>query len=187
MDRLSAIRRLDDASREDHRYVYRTPDLSRLLDAPRKGSGRLSHTIRSLIDCEALERVTKGVYIYHDHRAAPPHILHDVALALRPRDVTVESFETAAAIRNLTTQMYPLALTCATTGSSGKYSCSYGQVELVHTEMSGPDLWANSDNLGNGELPLAHESLIVHNMRRCGRPMHEFDNLREREEDELDL
>ena len=120
MNRLSAIRALDSVACEQGRYVFRTPDLARLFDAPRKGSGRLSHTIRSLVDCGALERVTKGVYIYHDHRAAPPHILHDVALALRPRDVTVESFETAAAIRNLTTQMYPLALTCATTGKIGR-------------------------------------------------------------------
>lgn len=178
MDRMSATRMLD-ALAQDGRVAYRTADLAALFDEHRQGNGRLSTTLRSLVACGTLERVCRGIYAYAPYKGPASYMLESIVLALRPGDVTVISFEKAASIRNLTSQIYPRHLTCMTTGVGGRYQCSFGTIELVHTMTSGTKLRSGCDEVDGWTLPVARRETIIRHMRRCGRDISEFDMLEE--------
>lgn len=176
MQLVKAMRKLDYLAKGGE-FVYRTPDLSVVFQEPFSEKAKLSATISSLVKEGTLERVTNGVYVYVGPFSPPENILHMIAQALRPADVTVESLESAAAYWGLTTQLTMGTVTAMTTGSGGRYNCSYGNVELVRTNAHGSDLLAESVKVDGGHLPLATKDAVLRHMRTCRRDLTILDNL----------
>src|SRR5580700_10606977 len=95
--------------------------------------GYLKLMMKRLADQGILIRAARGVYVNPHARSRPSDVRRGLLRFLRPREINYVSLESklseAGAISQITT-----ALTCMTTGSSGRFETPWGIIEFTHTD-----------------------------------------------------
>jgi hypothetical protein len=128
---------------------------------------------KRLVDQGVLIRASRGVYVNPHARSKPPDTRRGLLRFLRPREINYVSLESklseAGVISQITT-----ALTCMTTGSSGRFETPWGAVEFTHTDRKigiGTDVVARDD----GTLE-ATARTALRDLRRVGRNLDLIDD-----------
>jgi hypothetical protein len=122
--------------------------------------------MKRLADQEVLIRAARGVYVNPHARSMPSDVRAGLIRFLRPRELSYVSLEAklseAGAISQVAT-----ALTCMTTGSSGRIDTPWGTIEFTHTDRHirpGTDVHARDDGVLEATVERAARDL-----RRVGR------------------
>ncbi|MHB8269296.1 type IV toxin-antitoxin system AbiEi family antitoxin [Bradyrhizobium sp.] len=128
---------------------------------------------KRLSDQGVLIRAARGVYVNPNARSKPPDARRRLLRFLRPREINYVSLETklseAGAISQITT-----ALTCMTTGSSGRFETPWGAIEFTHTDRRirvGTDVVVQDDGTLEATVRTA-----IRDLRRVGRNLDLIDH-----------
>jgi hypothetical protein len=129
--------------------------------------------MKRLADQGILIRAARGVYVNPHARSRPSDARRGLLRFLRPREISYVSLESklseVGAISQITT-----ALTCMTTGSSGRFETPWGAIEFTHTDRKiriGVDVVAQDDGTLEATVLTA-----VRDLRRVGRNLDLIDD-----------
>jgi hypothetical protein len=129
--------------------------------------------MKRLADQGVLTRAARGVYVNPHARSRPPDARRGLLRFLRPREINYVSLESklseAGAISQIAT-----ALTCMTTGSSGRFETPWGAIEFTHTDRKirvGVDVIAQDDGTLEATMRTA-----LRDLRRVGRNLDLIDD-----------
>src|SRR5438105_3471959 len=145
-------------------WAFTPATLSAVLGNPKQDYLRLA--MKRLADQGVLIRAARGVYVNPHARSMPGDVRPGLIRFLRPRELSYLSLEfrlsEAGAISQVAT-----ALTCMTTGSSGRFDTPWGAIEFTHTNRAiaiGYDVHARDDGVLAATVDRAARDL-----RRVGR------------------
>jgi hypothetical protein len=145
-------------------WAFTPATFSALLGDPERNYLKLK--MKRLADQGVLVRASRGVYVNPHARSMPSDVRAGLIRFLRPRELTYVSLEAklseAGAISQVAT-----ALTCMTTGSSGRIDTPWGAIEFTHTDrhiVPGTDVHARDDGVLEATVARAARDL-----RRVGR------------------
>ena len=151
-------------------WAFTPPSFSALMGGIQPAYLKLM--MKRLSDQRILIRAARGVYVNPHARSLPPDVRRGLLRFLRPREITYVSLESklseAGVISQITT-----ALTCMTTGSSGRFETPWGAVEFIHTDRTievGTDVTAQDDGTLEATIRTAARDL-----RRVGRNLDLID------------
>jgi hypothetical protein len=122
--------------------------------------------MKRLADQEVLIRAARGIYVNPHARSMPKDVRSGLVRFLRPRELTYVSLESKLSEVGAISQV-ATALTCMTTGSSGRFDTPWGAIEFTHTDRPialGTDVYIRDD----GVLAATVER-SVGDLRRVGR------------------
>jgi len=129
--------------------------------------------MKRLADQGILIRAARGVYVNPHARSRPSDARRGLLRFLRSREISYVSLESklseVGAISQITT-----ALTCMTTGSSGRFETPWGAIEFTHTDRKiriGVDVVAQDDGTLEATVLTA-----VRDLRRVGRNLDLIDD-----------
>jgi hypothetical protein len=135
--------------------------------------GYLKLMTKRLSDQGVLIRAARGVYVNPHARSKPSDVRRGLLRFLRPRQINYVSLESklseAGAISQITT-----ALTCMTTGSTGRFETPWGAIEMTHTDRRiriGTDVIPQADGTLEATVRTA-----VRDLRRVGRNLDLIDD-----------
>src|SRR6202049_5154804 len=145
-------------------WAFTPATFSALLGEPKQNYLRLM--MKRLADQGVLIRAACGVYVNPYARSMPSDVRGGLIRFLRPRELTYVSLESklseAGAISQVAT-----ALTCMTTGSSGRFDTPWGAIEFTHTDRHvapGTDVHTRDDGVLEATVERSARDL-----RRVGR------------------
>jgi len=171
MKRSVLIRKLDDMDRRGV-WAYTPATFAALLGEPEPNYLKLM--MKRLADQGVLVRAARGVYVYPHARSMPDDVRTGLIRFLRPREVTYVSLESRLSEAGGISQV-AFALTCMTTGSSGRFDTAWGAIEFTHTDRPiaiGTDAHVRDD----GVLEATVERAAL-DLRRVGRNTDLIDEL----------
>lgn len=112
------------------RRLFRSRELGLVFD---ESGNTLRKTIGRLLNDDVLERVSHDVYLYALGHASSS-LVGELAVFLRPGELTFESLESAASQWGLISQVPIGRVTCVTTGRAGEVVTPYGVIDYEHTD-----------------------------------------------------
>ena len=163
MTRQALIKKLDDADR-CRVWAFTPASFSALLGNPRPNYLKLM--MKRLADQDVLTRATRGVYVNPHARSMPNDVRAGLIRFLRPRELTYVSLESKLSEVGAISQV-ATALTCMTTGSSGRVDTRWGAIEFTHTDrpiVLGTDVHTREDGVLEATVERSARDL-----RRVGR------------------
>src|SRR5262245_19264602 len=122
--------------------------------------------MKRLADQGVLIRAARGVYINPNARSRPADARRGLLRFLRPREINYVSLESNLSAAGVISQV-ATALTCMTTGSSGRFETPWGAVEFTHTDRAievGTGVVVQDDGTLEATIRTA-----VRDLRRVGR------------------
>ena len=128
--------------------------------------------MKRLADQGVLIRAARGVYINPHARSRPADARRGLLRFLRPREINYVSLESKLSEVGVISQI-TTALTCMTTGSSGRFETPWGAVEFTHTDRKievGTDIVVQDDGTIDATIRTA-----VRDLRRVGRNLDLID------------
>lgn len=169
MNRRALIAKLDAMDRKGV-WAFTPATFSALLGEPEQNYLKLK--MKRLADQGVLVRAARGVYVNPHARSLPSDVRAGLIQFLRSRELSYVSLESklseAGAISQVAT-----ALTCMTTGSSGRFETPWGAIEFTHTDRPialGIDVHARDDG-----VPEASVERAARDLRRVGRNLDLLD------------
>src|SRR5205823_795174 len=151
-------------------WAFTPPSFSALMGGI--GSAYLKLMMKRLSDQGVLIRAARGVYVNPSARSRPADARRGLIRFLRPREINYVSLESKLSEAGVISQI-ATALTCMTTGSSGRFETPWGAVEFTHTDRKievGTDLVAQDDGTLEATIRTAARDL-----RRVGRNLDLID------------
>src|ERR1700730_3398610 len=165
------------------RLMKRADLLKKLLEADRKSiwaftpatfgallgqmePNYLKLMMKRLTDQGVLIRAARGVYVNPHARSTPTDLRSGLIRYLRPREISYVSLESRLSEVGVISQV-ATALTCMTTGSSGRFDTPWGAIEFTHTDRNiaiGTDVHQRDDGVLEASIECA-----VRDLRRVGR------------------
>jgi hypothetical protein len=157
------MRKLDDMDRRGV-WAFTPTTFSALLGNLEPNYLKLM--MKRLADQGVLTRAARGVYVNPYARSTPSNLRAGLIRFLRPRELTYIGLESklseVGAISQVTT-----ALTCMTTGASGRFDTPWGAIEFTHTDrpiVPGTDILMRDDGVLEATVERSARDL-----RRIGR------------------
>jgi hypothetical protein len=128
---------------------------------------------KRLSDQGVLVRAARGIYVNPHARSRPADARRGLLRFLRPREINYVSLETTLSESGVISQI-ATALTCMTTGSSGRFETPWGAIEFTHTDR---DIRVGTDVIvqDNGTLE-ATVRTAIRDLRRVGRNLDLIDH-----------
>jgi hypothetical protein len=163
MTRRTLMRKLDDADRNGV-WAFTPASFSSLLGEPQQNYLKLR--MKRLADQDVLTRAARGVYVNAHARSMPQDVRAGLLRFLRPRELTYVSLESKLSEVGAISQI-ATALTCMTTGPSGRFDTPWGGIEFTHTDRPialGTDVNSREDGVLEATVERAARDL-----RRVGR------------------
>src|SRR5713101_4742620 len=163
MKRRILMQRLDDMDRRGV-WAFTPATFSALLGNPEQTYLKLM--MKRLADQGVLIRAARGVYVNPHARSMPDDVRGGLIRFLRPREVTYVSLESKLSEAGAISQG-ATALTCMTTGSSGRFDTTWGAIEFTHTDrpiVVGTDVHMRDDGVLEATVERSARDL-----RRVGR------------------
>ena len=152
-------------------WAFTAPSFSALMGGIEPDYLKLM--MKRLADQGILIRAARGVYVNPHARSRPSDARRGLLRFLRSREISYVSLESklseVGAISQITT-----ALTCMTTGSSGRFETPWGAIEFTHTDRKiriGVDVVAQDDGTLEATVLTA-----VRDLRRVGRNLDLIDD-----------
>lgn len=128
-----------DAIATPERYLF-TPSDMRTLVAD-IGNGAFRALLSRASKGKKLERVCRGLYIYHPAKPIPGYLLFHAAARLRAHEFNYISLETALSDSGVISQIPMNWITLMSSGRSNQLSCGkWGTIEFIHTKQKPQDL-----------------------------------------------
>jgi len=171
MDQATAIKTLSEWARAG-RVVFTLGDLAKLFhgDQPKT----LLAALRRLVDEGVVARACRGVYVYVLAGDVQPHLVEQIAVALRRGCYSYVSLESALSEYGAISQVPVDRLTVMTTGRKGVYRTHWGTIEFTHTKRSPADILDNTRDVGR-PLRMATPQTAWRDLKRVGRNTHLVD------------
>lgn len=163
MTRRSLMKKLDEADRWGV-WAFTPASFSALISGAR--SDYLKLMMKRLADQEVLIRAARGIYVNPHARSMPKDARGELIRFLRPRELTYVSLESKLSEVGAISQV-ATALTCMTTGSSGRFDTPWGAIEFTHTDRPialGTDVYVRDDGVLEATVERS-----VRDLRRVGR------------------
>ena len=154
------------------RTVFTLAELRKIFAQETEKS--LSEGLRRLVHEKVLTRAGAGVYVYELSSRFRPHLLEDIACAIRNGEYNYISLECALSEWGAITQVPQCYLTVMTTGRKGSFTSRWGTVEFTHTERPASDIIANT-LVRDRPLRIATGPAAMRDLRRVGRNLHLVD------------
>lgn len=171
MDQNVAIKTFSEWARAG-RVVFTVGDLAKLFPADRRKT--LLAALRRLVNDEVLARACRGVYVYLLAGDGGPHLIEQIAVALRRGHYSYTSLESALSEYGAISQIPIDRLTAMTTGRSGVYRTPWGIIEFTHTKRSPAEILENTRTIGR-PLRMASPQAAWRDLKRVGRNTHLVD------------
>ena len=154
------------------RFVYILSDLAKLFpeDSPRT----LQEGVNRLVKAEILQRVSRGIYLYHYAKSKDSHVIEHIAKAKRRGEYNYVSLESALSEYGAISQIPVDRLTVMTTGRKGEYRTPYGTIEFTHTSRKVADVLDSVKDIGR-PLRFAKLQAAWRDLKRVGRNVHLVD------------
>lgn len=171
MNQALAVKTFSDWARRG-RVVFTVGDLAKLFPGERRKT--LLASLRRLVDERILGRACRGVYVYLLSGNSAPHLIEQIAVALRRGDYSYVSLESALSAYGAISQIPVDRLTVMTTGRSGLYRTPWGVIEFTHTKRSPIDVLKNTRRI-EGPLRMATPQTAWRDLKRVGRNTHLVD------------
>ncbi len=154
------------------RFVYTLSDLAKLFpeDSPRT----LQEGVNRLVKAEILQRVSRGIYLYHYAKSKDSHVIEHIAKARRRGEYNYVSLESALSEYGAISQIPVDRLTVMTTGRKGEYRTPYGTIEFTHTSRKVADVLDSVKDIGR-PLRFAKLQAAWRDLKRVGRNVHLVD------------
>ena len=151
-------------------WAFTLPSFSALLggvDPP-----YLKLMMKRLSDQGTLIRAARGIYVNPNARSRPADPRRGLLRFLRPREISYVSLESKLSEAGVISQV-ATALTCMTTGASGRFETPWGAIEFTHTDRTievGTDVVPQDDGTLEATIRTA-----VRDLRRVGRNLDLID------------
>ena len=162
-------------------YVLLKRDLQEIFSEEDEKS--LVKSLQGVVKDGLLVRAARGVYVNplgtHRH---PGRVIEEVAKALRRGKICSVSLESMLSEHGVISQIPMSHLTVMTTGSSGRHSTPYGEIEFTHTKRSVSDVLNRSVVVEGRPLRIAKKKAAAQDLYRVGRNTNMI-NREELEED----
>ena len=145
-------------------WAFTPATLSAVLRDPNQDYLRL--VMKRLADQGVLVRAARGVYVNPHARSMPLDVRAGLIRFLRPRELSYISLESKLSEVGAISQV-STALTCMTTGSSGRFDTPWGAIEFTHTDHPftlGTDVQMREDGVLEATVERSARDL-----RRVGR------------------
>lgn len=144
-------------------WAFTPPSFSTLIGGV--DPAYLKLMMKRLSDQGVLIRAARGVYVNPTARSCPADIRRGLLRFLRPREISYVSLESKLSEVGIVSQI-ATALTCMTTGSSGRFDTPWGTVEFTHTDRK---IDVGTDVVADGGTLEAKVRTAVRDLRRVGR------------------
>ncbi len=167
MKTIDAIKTFSHLDVVHKRCVFSRDDLCVMF--PDDSPATLNKSIERLTQNGLLERVARGVYVYSLASSKGHYLLEQIALCLRPRELSYISLESALSQYGRISQIPIGVLTLMTTGRSGRYKTPYGIIEFTHTKRSQTNIAHRVCFEGDSPIPFAKEQAAIEDLKRVGR------------------
>ena len=158
------------------RVIFTRNDLRKLF--PNDGDAAFRAGIRRLVQGGFLHHVSRGLFVYSMTQGRDPHLLEQIAVALRRGSYSYLSLESALSEYGIISQVPLAGITVMTTGRSGVFDTVYGRIEFTHTKRGVAEILDHTRDVG-WSLRMATPGAADRDLRRVGRNVHLID------EDEL--
>lgn len=123
-----------------------------------------------------LERVCRGLYLYHPAKPVLGHVLFHAAARLRAHEFNYISLETALSDSGVISQIPMNWITVLSSGRTHNIDCGrWGKIEFVHTRQTATDLTAHLNYDAECRLWRASVAQAVRDMRRHQRNLDLID------------
>lgn len=165
MNQALAVKTFSEWARRG-RVVFTLGDLAKLFPGDRRKT--LLASLRRLVDEGVLSRASRGVYVYLLSGHSRPHLIEEIAVALRRGDYSYVSLESALSEYGAISQVPVDRLTAMTTGRSGLYRTPWGVIEFTHTKRPTVDILENTRRIGR-PLRMATPQAAWRDLKRVGR------------------
>lgn len=156
------------------RYLFTPADMRVLV-------GDISETAyRALLSRAAkggkLERVCRGLYLYHPAKPVLGHVLFHAAARLRAHEFNYISLETALSDSGVISQIPMNWITLLSSGRTHSVDCGrWGKIEFIHTRQTAADLAMHLNYDAERRLWRASVAQAVRDMRRHQRNLDLID------------
>jgi hypothetical protein len=151
-------------------WAFTSPSFSMLMGGV--DPAYLKLMMKRLSDQGVLIRAARGIYVNPHARSRPTDARRGLLRFLRPREINYVSLESKLSEAGVISQ-FTTALTCMTTGSSGRFVTPWGAVEFTHTNRKievGTDVVVQDDGTVEATIRTA-----VRDLRRVGRNLDLID------------
>lgn len=150
------------------RYLFTPADMRVLV------GGISEAAYRALLSRAAkgwrLERVCRGLYLYHPAKPVLGHVLFHAAARLRAHEFNYISLETALSDSGVISQIPMNWITLLSSGRTHSVDCGrWGKIEFIHTRQTAADLAAHLNYDAECRLWRASVAQAVRDMRRHQR------------------
>ncbi len=145
-------------------WAFTPGTLSALLGGVERSYHALA--LKRVTDRGVLVRAARGVYVNPRARSLPNDPRPALVPFLRPGEFSYLSLEACLSQAGIISQG-ATALTCMTTGASGRFNMPWGIVEFVHTDR--PVTAENGVEFNGPELPRASIERAWRDLKRVGR------------------
>ncbi|WBE24240.1 type IV toxin-antitoxin system AbiEi family antitoxin [Denitrificimonas caeni] len=156
------------------RYLFTPADMRVLV------GGISEAAYRALLSRAAkgwrLERVCRGLYLYHPAKPVLGHVLFHAAARLRAHEFNYISLETALSDSGVISQIPMNWITLLSSGRTHSVDCGrWGKIEFIHTRQTAADLAAHLNYDAECRLWCASVAQAVRDMRRHQRNLDLID------------
>ena len=156
------------------RYLFTPADMRVLV------GGISEAAYRALLSRAAkggrLERVCRGLYLYHPAKPVLGHVLFHAAARLRAHEFNYISLETALSDSGVISQNPMNWITLLSSGLTHSVDCGrWGKIEFIHTRQTAADLAAHLNYDAECRLWRASVAQAVRDMRRHQRNLDLID------------
>lgn len=159
------------------RVLFTRKELRKLF--PRDKDAAFKEGLNRLVSAGVLHRVSRGLFVFAITERRDPHLLEQIAVALRRGNYNYLSLESALSEYGVISQVPLAGITVMTTGRAGVFDTPFGRIEFTHTRRSTSDILEHTRDVGR-PLRVATPSAASRDLRRVGRNVHLID------EDELE-
>lgn len=163
-----------DALASPERYLFTPSDMRALLPDV---SGQSYRTLLSrAAQGGKLERVCRGLYIYHPAKPTSGLLLFHAAARLRAHEFNYISLETALSDSGVISQLPMNWVTLMSSGRSNVINCGrWGSIEFVHTQQKAADLIHQVTYDSRCRLWRASTALALRDMKMARRNLDLID------------
>jgi hypothetical protein len=129
----------------------------------------LTQSLARLTKAGYLIRLAKGLYANPSARSQSIYPMEEIALKLRPGELSYVSLESALSMYGWISQIPLGVLTVMTTGRTGQFKTPWGTIELTHTSRSHKSILENTHWDPNRKFMVATANAAYRDLKRAGR------------------
>ena len=155
-----------------NRVLFTRDELRKLF--PEDTDAAFKKGLTRLISLGILHRVSRGIFLFGLIDSRDPYLLEQIAVTLRKGHYNYLSLESALSEYGVISQVPLAGITVMTTGRSGVFDTSFGQIEFTHTKRSIHNILDHTRNIDR-PLRIATSHAAIRDLRRVGRNVHLID------------